>query len=311
MKRALFVIILGFFFMQTASAEKFDYKLKAEKVAEGSYLFIGKEEDFSFENGGNIVNTGFIVTDTGIIVIDTGSSKRYGEQMLAEIRKISDKPIYQVINTHFHPDHFLGNQAFKQTAPIAALAATKKDIQTHGGGFTDNLYRMVGDWMKGTDHIVPDTEIKPGLKEIGGHQIEFIKLGGHTESDLVVFDRTTGVLFAGDLVFYNRTLTTPHAIPKDWLKSLDFLQKLPFKVLVPGHGKPVTDASAINQTRDYLKWLVQTLTKGAENGLSMNEVMQTKTPKRFQNMALVKSELNRSVVHLFPGLEKQILKRVD
>lgn len=310
MKRLLGILIFLLFVSQPLFAAKFDYGLRAEKIADDTYLFIGKKEDFTFQNGGNIVNTGFIVTEKGVVVIDTGSSRRYGEQMLAEIRKQTNKPIYKVINTHQHPDHFLGNQAFRP-APIAALKETVKDIKRSGEMFSENLYRMTGDWMRGTEAVVPNETVQAGVQEIGGHRIEYIELNGHTGSDLAIFDRTTGVLFAGDLVFHNRTLTTPHAIPEKWFVALDKLAKLPFKVLVPGHGEPVDDLSAIAQTRDYLNWLVSTLENAANNGLSMNEVMQTKVPARFESLALVKSELNRSVVHLYPGIEKKTLHKVN
>ncbi len=310
MKKAISILALSILVSLPVSAAKYDYGLEAKKIGVDTYLFLGKKEDFSFQNGGNIVNTGFIVTSSGVVVIDTGSSKRYGEQMLAEIRKQADKPVYKVINTHHHPDHFLGNQSFKP-APIAALKGTVKDIKSSGEMFSENLYRMTGDWMRGTEAVVPDVTLQPGAEEIGGHQIEYIELSGHTGSDLAVFDRTTGVLFAGDLVFYNRTLTTPHAIPEKWFVALDRLSKLPFKVLVPGHGEPVTDLSAIEQTRDYLRWLVETLDSAANKGQSMNEVMQEKIPARFANLALVKSEFNRSVVHLFPAVEKKTLHRAN
>ena len=310
MRRLLGGLVLFIFFSQPLFAAKFDYGLNAKPVADNTYLFIGKKEDFNFQNGGNIVNSGFIITDEGVVVIDTGSSRRYGEQMLAEIRKQTNKPIFKVINTHHHPDHFLGNQAFKP-APIAALKGTVKGIKNSGDMFAENLYRMTGDWMRGTEAVVPDITLQPGIEGIGGHELEYIELSGHTGSDLAVFDRTTGVLFAGDLVFHNRTLTTPHAIPEKWFVALDKLAKLPFKVLIPGHGEPVSDLSAIEQTRDYLRWLVTTLENGANKGLSMNEVMQTEIPARFAGLALVKSELNRSVVHLYPGIEKKTLHKLN
>ncbi|RLA18624.1 MAG: MBL fold metallo-hydrolase, partial [Gammaproteobacteria bacterium] len=198
MRRLLGGLVLFIFFSQPLFAAKFDYGLNAKPVADNTYLFIGKKEDFNFQNGGNIVNSGFIITDEGVVVIDTGSSRRYGEQMLAEIRKQTNKPIFKVINTHHHPDHFLGNQAFKP-APIAALKGTVKGIKNSGDMFAENLYRMTGDWMRGTEAVVPDITLQPGIEEIGGHELEYIELSGHTGSDLAVFDRTTGVLFAGDL----------------------------------------------------------------------------------------------------------------
>lgn len=309
MSKGWFFVVL-FSLASVANGEKFDYRLVAKKIADNTYLFEGKKEDFDFQNGGNIVNTGFIVTEKGVVVIDTGPSKRYGEQMRAKISEVTNLPITLVINTHHHPDHFLGNQAFSG-APIAALSQTIKDIRSQGDMFAENLYRMSGDWMRGTESVPPGTTLKAGLLEEGGHRLRMIELSGHTGSDLAVFDETTGVLFAGDLVFHNRTLTTPHAIPDLWFKSLDDLAKLPFKVLVPGHGEESSDHSAIEQTRDYLKWLVSVLKNSAEQGLSMNEVMATPVPKRFIGLALVQSELNRSVVHLYPGYEKDTLLKAE
>ena len=89
------------------SAAEFDYHLVARPLARDVYAFIGKTEDFDTDNGGNIVNTAFIVAPKGVIVIDSGPSLRYGRQMRRAIAAITDKPIALVINTHHHPDHFL------------------------------------------------------------------------------------------------------------------------------------------------------------------------------------------------------------
>jgi uncharacterized sulfatase len=145
---AIFLVALTT--VTAALAANFDYGLKPRKIADGTYVLVGRTEDFSLANGGNIVNVGFIVTSSGVVVIDTGPSRRYGEQLRAAIRKVTDKPVVKVLNTHFHPDHFLGNQAFADIG-VAALPATIQGIQAMGGPFTDNMYRMCGDWEAGTD----------------------------------------------------------------------------------------------------------------------------------------------------------------
>ena len=61
---------------------------------------------------------------------------------------------------------------------------------------------------------------------IGAREFELRELAGHTASDLVLIDKTSGVLFAGGLVFHQRLPTTPHAEPKRWLASLDALSPL-------------------------------------------------------------------------------------
>ena len=288
------------------AADALDYGLKPERIAADTYMLRGREEDYSFRNGGNIVNTGFIVTRDGVVVIDTGPSKRYGEQMRRAIAGVTDRPVAKVFNTHHHPDHFFGNQAYGGL-PIAALPATIAAMKAEGGGFADNVYRLSGDWLKGTEPEPANQETVPGRVTVGGHDLELIALKGHTVADLAVFDRTTGVLFAGDLVFYQRAATTPHASLKDWLAALDALQKLPFSKMVPGHGPVIDDARGIEQTRRYLRWLGDTLAKSAEQGLDMAEVLALPIPTEFADIPLVRGEFERSVSHLFRGYEAQAL----
>lgn len=302
----LFLLLTG----SLAAADKFDYQLEPQEVAGNTYVFEGKTEDFSKRNGGYIVNTGFIVTADGVIVIDTGPSRRFAEQQRAAIGNITDKPILRVYLTHHHPDHFLGNQVYEDV-PLLALPAATNGMKEEGEMFSDNMYRMVGDWMRGTSVFPATGEAKPGIEEIGGHKLELIALQGHTPGDLMVFDHTTGVLFAGDLVFNNRAATTPHANIAEWLQALQTIQALPFKTLVPGHGAVTSDAAPVEQTRDYLQWLEATLREGAENGLDMNEVMLTPIPERFRDVDLVSSELSRSVTHLFPAMEEAVLQPVN
>ncbi|MCZ4305951.1 quinoprotein relay system zinc metallohydrolase 1 [Zoogloeaceae bacterium G21618-S1] len=287
-------------------AAGFDYQLAPRQIAPDTWVLEGAQEDFSFANGGRIVNTAFVVTGAGVVVIDSGPSRQYGEQTVAAIARITDKPVAKVWITHHHPDHFLGNQAFAAKA-LGALPRTITDIGTEGKVFNENMYRLVGDAMRDTEVVVPAEALAPGIVEIGGHRFELLALDGHTAGDLAVLDHTTGVLFAGDLVFHDRTPTTPHATIARWLTSLDALEALPFKQVVPGHGPVAADAGPIRQTRDYLKWLDGVLTQSAAAGLDMTEVMRLPLPKVFRQMAVIDAEFPRSVSHLFPAAEEAAL----
>ena len=303
MRRWLLLALLA---VNVAHAADFDYQLAPRQIAADTWVVEGRNEDFAFANGGNIVNTAFIVTGAGVVVIDSGPSRQYGEQTVAAIARATDKPIIKVWITHHHPDHFLGNQAFA-TRTLGALERTISDIAAEGKAFNENMYRLVGDAMRNTEVAVPTEALVPGIVEIGGHRFELLALDGHTAGDLAVFDHSTGVLFAGDLVFHDRTPTTPHATIARWLKSLDVLAALPFKQLVPGHGPVAADAGPIRQTRDYLKWLDALLTQSAAAGLDMTEVMRLPLPKVFRQMAVIDAEFPRSVSHLFPAAEEAAL----
>ena len=298
---------LGLMFPWAVQAAEFDYRLAPKQVAPDTWVLQGATEDFSTVNGGNIVNTGFIVTNAGVLVIDTGPSLRYGEQMRQAIRRVTERPVVRVVNTHHHPDHFLGNQAFAGL-PILALPETARDEETQGGAFADNMYRMNGEWMRGTEPQPATVTDVPARLQLGGHDIEFLRLAGHTHGDLAVFDRTTGVLFSGDLAFHDRAPTTPHADIRVWLASLALLESLPFKVLVPGHGGPTADAAPIAQTQDWLQWLDAALRQGAASGIDMGEMLGQPLPARFAALPLSVREYQRSVSHLFPRLERETLE---
>ncbi|MES9970081.1 MAG: quinoprotein relay system zinc metallohydrolase 1 [Candidatus Thiodiazotropha sp.] len=304
--RTVVVLILALVFMPAWGAK--DYRLKPVEIAPGTYVLLGEKAHFNFRNGGNIVNTGFIVTDAGVVVIDSGPSRFYGEQLRQAIGKITEKPILKLFNTHLHPDHILGNQAFEDI-PIAALAGTIDAIRDQGESFNDNMYRLVGPWMAGTRVVVPTETVQPGVLEIGGHRLQLIEMHGHSHADLVILDQTTGVLFAADVVFHGRTPTTPHADVARWLKALNKLSKLDFKILVPGHGDVVADARPVVQTQDYLQWLMSSLIVAAEQGMTMAEVLQLDAPPSITQLAVFPEEYQRSVVHLFPEIEAKVLGR--
>src|SRR5690606_29965479 len=114
----LLMLIFAFCMTLPVQAE-LSYTLQPRQIADGVWLLEGSTDNFDKRNGGNIVNTGFIVGDAGVIVIDTGPSRLYGEAMRAAISRVTDRPVVKVLLTHHHPDHVLGNQAFADV-PIAA-----------------------------------------------------------------------------------------------------------------------------------------------------------------------------------------------
>ncbi|MCY1275771.1 Metallo-beta-lactamase superfamily protein [compost metagenome] len=294
----------------TAQASQ-DYSLAPRQIAEGTWLLEGSTDNFDKANGGNIVNTAFIVTSAGVVVIDSGPSKAYGEAMRRAIAGVTGQPVVLVLLTHHHPDHVLGNQAFADV-PIAALAGTRTLLAEQGEAMAENMYRLVGDWMRGTEVLLPTETLAPGAREIGGHRLRLLGLRGHTGADLAVLDESTGVLFAGDLVFHQRALTTPNSPGLDaWLADLDRLEGLPWKLLVPGHGPIATDRAPFAQMRDYLGWLDGLLKEAAAKGEEMNEVIRAPIPDRFASVNLSRYELIRSVSHLYPKYEMERLPRVD
>ena len=91
-----------------------DYgKVTIFKVADGVYLFTTSPYgDVGF--GGNSVA---ILTDEGVVMFDTSGTPASGQAILSQVRKLTDKPVLYVINSHWHWDHWGGNQVFKAAFP--------------------------------------------------------------------------------------------------------------------------------------------------------------------------------------------------
>ena len=304
-----FLLIFCGWMVSTAALA--NYVLIPKKIAENTYLVEGSTDNFSKDNGGHIVNVAFIVTDAGVVLIDTGPSLAYGKALRAAIATVTDKPVVQVFLTHHHPDHALGNQAFADV-PIAALEGTKQLLAEQGDHMAENMYRIIGDHMRGTEVVLPTQIVEAGVIEIGGHSLQLLALTGHTSADLAILDQRTGVLFAGDLVFYQRALATPNTPGLEaWLADINTLQNLPWTLIVPGHGPLATDKQPFLQMHDYLTWLDSTLRDAAQRGLDMNQVIRLPIPERFANVSLTRYELVRTVSHLYPHYEQQQWQRID
>ena len=311
---SFFLMIASTLVVNSVAASNLDYKLQAKQIAKDTYVFEGANDDFSRANGCNIINTGFIVTSDGVVVINTGVSKLYGEQQRQAIAKVTNKKIKLVLNLNLHPDYFLGNQAYADV-PIAALSASIQGMKEEGASYTDNLYRICGDWMTATESKPATQVIQPGPMSVSdaNHQLELIQFNGHTAADLVLWDRTTGVVFAGGLVFADRVPTTPHANISEWLKSLETVSKWntskQIKALVPSHGPYSKGLEGIEQTKEYLTWLDQSFKNAALQGMDISEVLRLPVPYKFRGFAALKPEYLRNVTHLYPSYEKEIFKK--
>lgn len=287
----------------TSLAQSFEYPMKPVQVAENTWYIEAVLESFTPQNGGAIANVAFVVDGNRVLVIDSGPSKRFGEQLRQQIVNTTGQEPTDLLLTHHHPDHSLGNQAFADIN-IWALKETANQLKTEGNAFAESLYLMVGDWMRGTEILAPNKLIEAGLLFSDSDRFEVIALTGHTGADLLLLDRKSRVLFASDMIFFQRALATPHTPGLDvWLADIDYLRTLPFDRVIPGHGPVTSKAEALDQMEEYLRWLDQLLSESASQGLTMNELRGTEIPAEFSGIALTRYELTRTIAHLYPNYE--------
>jgi glyoxylase-like metal-dependent hydrolase (beta-lactamase superfamily II) len=201
------------------------------------------------ENRGMMSNVIFVVTSVGVVVIDSGASLQIGQMAIRMIRKVTNKPVVAVFNSHYHGDHWLGNHAFVKAygkqLPIYALQSTIDKLK----GAEGNLWRSLMErWTNqstlGTEVVLPNTAVKHGqVIQMGDVSFRMHHYGtAHTPSDLcveVVQDKLTAV---GDIAMANRIANMDEGSYPGTFKYYQALMAATGEQLwVPGHGQGSQD----------------------------------------------------------------------
>ncbi|HPN78277.1 MBL fold metallo-hydrolase [Dokdonella sp.] len=227
----------------------------AQEIAPGILVLPGQLQADHSPDGNSIILRG----SEGLTIIDSG---RGGEHTTALIRIVKDSgaPLAALINTHWHLDHIGGNARFRQTWPNLHIHAHPSLDAALAGFHADNRKQLelllptlardsperaryaaelkllqLDRALAETDRVTGSTTLKLGGRTLDVH----VSPHSVTEGDLWIFDPQTKILIAGDLV----TLPVPlfdTACPEGWRDALETLSRVDFKLLVPGHGAPMT-----------------------------------------------------------------------
>ena len=286
--------------------------VKAQPVAEGVYFVQGEAAVGSSANRNFISNAGFVVTDDGVVVIDALGAPALAVELIAEIRRITSRPVRYVIVTHYHADHIYGLQVFKAAGATVIAHANGKEY-LHSDGAQRRLLssrQEVAPWVDaqtqlvGADRWLTSAE---SLLRVGSLDFVLRHVGpAHTAEDLVVFVPQRGVLFAGDLVFRGRIPFVGEADSRQWIASLQTLMDFKPAFIVPGHG-PVSEAplADLQLTRDYLEHLRKTMAAAAAN-LEPFELAYAKADwSRFQHLPLFRAANRMNAFNTYLLLEQQ------
>ena len=274
--------------VKTATSEAFDYKLKPQKVAENVWCFFGAIEKPTKENAGNMANNCYIKTKDGYLVMDTGPSYQFAKQAYEAMQKIEDLPVKYVVNSHEHDDHWLGNDFYKKKFGATLMGPASINTNYKEGDKTRMYNVLPKNAIEGTHIIDLDKVVKK--KEtltFGGEKFDIIPMDikAHTGDDVFIYMPERKVLFAGDLVMNGRITSGRHGSVMGQLKALAMMQKLDWKILVPGHGV-ITDAKAMNEANLYFKLTKERILKAIDEGVDATEINEVVKLIEFKDKAM-------------------------
>ncbi len=243
---------------------------------------------FFFDYAGS--NSVFLVTDDGVLVIDTRQHPRAGQELITEIRKITDKPIRWVINSHFHGDHTFGNAAFQAAgAKFIAQQETRRIMQKVQ---VKEMARRQG-YFKSHNYdpgevrlILPDITFDKDLTIwLGGREVRLMYLGpGQQDGDTFVYFPHARALFTpGSFATRNVPNMAFTTSVDSWINLLDRVAGMKdVDMILPAHGDIATSAD-VREFAAMLRDEYTTVKAAADRGVSLDEAQRTLTFPQYSN----------------------------
>jgi glyoxylase-like metal-dependent hydrolase (beta-lactamase superfamily II) len=243
-----------------------------DKIAAHTYVIHGPLGYFSVANQGFMNNPAFVVTAEGVVVIDPGSSLQAGRMVMKQLRKVTDKPVTHVFNTHIHGDHWLANQAVLEVYPNAALMAHPEMIKGAPGRAEEwvNLVQTLTEgFTAGTRAHIPTVAIGDGAElKIGGMTFRIhAPRDAHSNTDIMIQVLEDLVVFGGDNLMSKRLPRLDDATFKGSIEACRIAADLNAKRYVPGHG-PTGGVEIVKAYEAYLTSLYAEVKKHYDAGKS-------------------------------------------
>jgi cyclase len=255
-------------------------------------------------------NTALIETDDGVLVVDSHSKPSAARAVVERLRQVTSKPVRYVVNTHFHWDHWQGNEVYPSayghveviTNDITREALLRKGlkrIQDHvrqvpgeiaqlraqlaAATGPDQRAELASSLRQAEAYLQEVRALQPALPTMAfehtmrifqrEREIHLLHLGrAHTEGDVFVHLPKERVVVTGDAVI-GWTPFMGDGYPQDWPATLRRLEALDFDRMIMGHGQ-VAGREWLRTFRGYVEDLVEAVRRAVWDGATLDETKE-------------------------------------
>jgi cyclase len=252
-----------------------------------------------------IANSVVVVGEDGVLLVDSSAGTNEARILREAIRRVTDRPVRYIVDTHFHFDHALGHAAFPEALTIGhdatraglVLGVSQPTLARNLAGMTGRIASLQAE-----AEIEKDEAAKAQLRGqaaaletyrrqlaaltpspssltfsrsltlwLGGREVRVLHLGrGHTAGDTVVYLPKERLVCTGDL-FNGYIGYMGDAYVDEWADTLGRLAELDFETVVPGHGKPFHGKETLSAVQACLRDLWRQAERFKTGGLSAAE----------------------------------------
>jgi glyoxylase-like metal-dependent hydrolase (beta-lactamase superfamily II) len=218
-------------------------------------------------------NCAWVVFRDWVLVVDANFP--WGaREILADLKKTTNKPIKFVVDTHYHADHAYGNTVFVDAGAAVVCSEDCAEESRRKGP------RDAANQAKGSTEPLEHPSVQFDTRMVfddGDKRVELTKVGpAHTKGDIIIYLPKDKILFVGDLAVNwtaGNNVGDVDADHANWVRVLDRLSKMDAKIVAPAHGDLGT-LETVRGQRGYLADMLTAVEQGIRAGKTAEQVAE-------------------------------------
>jgi cyclase len=254
--------------------------IRMARIAEGVYQFTASADGYVEDT-----NSTAIIGRNGVLIFDTNTRPSTARAVLAMLRGVTDRPVRWIVNSHWHPDHWSGNQVYAEAFPGVEIIATEETAgymhnvaQAWPAMFAGQLTRLRAEPPAADEagraaqaariarresfveeisqvrRTYPTRTYRGTLTlNLGGREVRLTSITGDASHSTMAFLPAERLLLTGDALVAPVTWTAQSYAMSPWIDSLRQMAALHPRLIVPGHGPLMRDLDYLNLVVAYME----------------------------------------------------------